>query len=111
MNAIAGNAGAMNLSARESGGDPLRFVIVGDISRKKIGFSAPIWESPAALGVAWIATAISCVSVISMYPVFKKVTVGLVVLAVVTVLSGMVFCRTLHRELLSCSPPALLLSI
>ena len=55
-----------------------------------------------ALGVAWIAAAVSCVSVIPMRPVFKKVTVELV--AVVMLLSRIVLQNVTSWVLLFLSP-------
>lgn len=86
----ARDAKALNLTAKEVGGDPLQLVAVGDIYRKRISFSAPIWASLVALGVAWIATGVACIPVIPVHPVFKKVAAGAAALAAVTLLGGMV---------------------
>ena len=86
----ARDAKALNLTAKEVGGDPLQLVAVGDIYRKRISFSAPIWASLIALAVAWIATGVSCMPVIPVHPVFKKVAAGSAALATVTLLGGMV---------------------
>ncbi|CUS12731.1 unnamed protein product [Tuber aestivum] len=86
----ARDAKALNLTAKEVGGDPLELVAVADIYRKRISFSTPVWASLVVLGIAWIATAISCLPVIPVHPVFKKVAAGAAVLATVTLLGGMV---------------------
>jgi len=88
MNPIASGAGALDLSAREVGGDPFEPVILGDICPKRVSFRAPIWASLVALGVVWIATARSSVPAIPMCPVFKKATAREAVLAAVTLPSG-----------------------
>jgi len=51
MSVSARDARALNSSQREAGGDSLQLVTVGDIYRKRICFSAPIWASLVALGV------------------------------------------------------------
>jgi len=42
MNPIASGASALNLSAREVGGDSFQPVTVGDIYPKSVSFRAPI---------------------------------------------------------------------
>lgn len=90
MNAIASDARALNSSPREAVGDPLRLVTVGDIYPKRIHFGAPIWVSLVAFAVEWMATSISCVPVIPVQPVFRKVAARVEMLAAVTLMGGIV---------------------
>ena len=90
MNALASDASTLNSSPREVGGDPLQLVTVGEIYRKRICFSAPIWASLVALGVAWMVTSVSCPAVIPVQPVFRKAGSGEVVLATVILLGRIV---------------------
>jgi len=64
MNISASDASAMNSSPREVSSSSLQLVTVRDIYRKRICFSAPIWASLVALGVAWMATSVFCLAVI-----------------------------------------------
>ena len=105
MNALASDAGALNSSLREVGSDPSQLVTLGDIYCKRICFSAPIWASLVALGAAWMAASVSCLVVIPVQPVFRKVGDGEVLLAAVILLGGMFLKNVTSRFPPSLHPP------
>ena len=63
---------------------------MGDIYRKRIDFRAPIWGSLVAFAVAWMATSVSCLPVIPVQPVLRKVGAGVEMFAAVMLLGGIV---------------------
>ncbi|PUU76892.1 hypothetical protein B9Z19DRAFT_1129008 [Tuber borchii] len=76
-----------SLSEGAVSNDPLQLVTVGDIYRRRVSFGTPIWASLVVLGVAWIATGVSCPP---MHPVLKMAVAGAAVLTAVTLLGGVV---------------------